>query len=164
MIADQRAWRALPAVVAIAGLALVLGYFALGMPGMDHSGGSMAGMDHDGSAVVELVGVDRFTELATDPAAVVLNVRSPLGPEEIPGTHAALNYVNVLGWEEFPDDVATPVLLYCNNGRFATYAAQTLQRRGYTSVTILEGGLSAWKGAGRPTVIRPPVEDDETEG
>ena len=40
-------------------------------------------------------------------------------------------------------------ILYCAGGARSALAVVTLQRLGYTDVAHLEGGLTAWTGAGR---------------
>ena len=47
---------------------------------------------------------------------------------------------------------ATPVALYDADGALARLAAPTLGAMGYTDVRVLDGGLGAWRAAGRPLV------------
>lgn len=47
-----------------------------------------------------------------------------------------------------------PVLLVCRGGKRATQAANTLERRGFKNVNVLEGGFEAWKTAGLPTHVQ----------
>lgn len=42
------------------------------------------------------------------------------------------------------------ILLYCAAGQRSALAAVSLQTLGYANVAHLEGGLRAWKAAGRP--------------
>ena len=44
------------------------------------------------------------------------------------------------------------VIVYCNTGARATLAALTMKNMGYESAANLDGGLTAWKEAGLPTV------------
>jgi rhodanese-related sulfurtransferase len=44
--------------------------------------------------------------------------------------------------------LATPIVLYDDDGRVAAPAEKTLSAMGYTDVRVLEGGLQAWKAAG----------------
>lgn len=46
------------------------------------------------------------------------------------------------------------LVLYCRSGRTSATAAQSLLRHGYTNVVDLEGGMTAWRAAGRPLVIQ----------
>ncbi len=47
---------------------------------------------------------------------------------------------------------ATPLAIYDDDGRLAALATPTLSAMGFTDVRVLEGGLGAWRAAGRRTV------------
>lgn len=47
-----------------------------------------------------------------------------------------------------------PVLLVCRSGKRAAQAAETLERLGFQSVNVLQGGFEAWKAAGLPTNVQ----------
>jgi rhodanese-related sulfurtransferase len=48
------------------------------------------------------------------------------------------------------------VILHCASGGRSALAADTLQQMGYQNVAHLDGGLTAWKEAGRPVeTVRP---------
>jgi len=47
---------------------------------------------------------------------------------------------------------ATPIVLIDADGTVADLARPTLAAMGYTDVRVLEGGLAAWRAAGRPLV------------
>jgi rhodanese-related sulfurtransferase len=49
-------------------------------------------------------------------------------------------------------DKSNPLLLVCKSGRRAEQARQTLAGKGFTSLTILPGGMDAWSAAGKPVV------------
>lgn len=135
-------------VMLVVGLVIVVGYFALGMPGMDHgaSGGAgMGAMDASDMAV----GSDDFATRMAEPDAFVVNVHVP-DEGGIPGTDAAIPYDEVDGDARLPDDLATPIRLYCKTGRMSAEAATALMDAGYTDVVHLDGGMDAWMAAGRP--------------
>lgn len=46
--------------------------------------------------------------------------------------------------DEIPKD--RDVFLYCKSGMRSKNAAKLLQKRGYTSMAHLQGGISVWKG------------------
>jgi rhodanese-related sulfurtransferase len=48
-------------------------------------------------------------------------------------------------------DPARPVIVVCHSGARAALAAATLQDMGFSDVSVLEGGLTAWLAAGLPT-------------
>ncbi len=54
-----------------------------------------------------------------------------------------------------------PVCVVSEDGVLASYAARDLQHYGFEDVTVLDGGLCAWKSAGYPTVSDPAVPADE---
>ncbi|HEX6078627.1 MAG TPA: rhodanese-like domain-containing protein, partial [Methylomirabilota bacterium] len=47
-------------------------------------------------------------------------------------------------------DQGRRVLVTCADGVQSTLAAATLRRMGYASARALEGGVAAWRAAGRP--------------
>ncbi len=75
-------------------------------------------------------------------------------PEEYKGGHAA-------GAKNFPLDELEnltakldrekPVYIICETGRRSQLGAEILQKNGFTDITNIEGGTSAWRGAGFET-------------
>ena len=53
--------------------------------------------------------------------------------------------------EKLVPDPATPVVLYCGGGFRSALAGESLQRMGYSNVSSMWGGWSAWKESGSPT-------------
>ena len=47
-------------------------------------------------------------------------------------------------------DPATPITLVCRTDRRAKLAREQLTERNFTDLTILEGGIEAWRAAGKP--------------
>jgi rhodanese-related sulfurtransferase len=47
-------------------------------------------------------------------------------------------------------DVATPITLICKSGRRAEQARQQLAARNFTHLSVLQGGIDAWRSAGKP--------------
>lgn len=54
-----------------------------------------------------------------------------------------------------------PVCVVSEDGALASFAARDLVQFGFEDVTVLEGGLAAWKAAGHPTVSDPAVPANE---
>jgi thioredoxin 1 len=48
-------------------------------------------------------------------------------------------------------DKAKPVMVYCHSGRRSDIAARKLAEQGFTEIYDLQGGISGWKSAGKPT-------------
>ena len=59
-------------------------------------------------------------------------------------------------------DRDAPIVVYCAGGVRSLFAARSLRELGYTNVTSLAGGFTAWKRAGlpweMPAVLRPDQE------
>lgn len=126
-------------------LVVVVGYFVLGMPGMDHGGSDMAGMEMTDMAV----GVEEFERRMADPDAFVVNVHVP-DEGSIASTDATIPSDRVVGDDRLPEDLSMPILVYCQTGRMSADAATALMDAGYRDVVYLDGGMDAWQAAGRP--------------
>lgn len=141
------------AIVAL--VLVVVGYFALGMPGMNHAAttagttdGGMAGMNH-GGALYETLSVSEFEARAASPTAIVVNVHTPYDGEII-GTDLFIPYGQVVGDASIPGDKDAQLLLYCRTGTMSDTAARSLVEAGYRRVAHLEGGMVEWAASGRP--------------
>lgn len=53
-------------------------------------------------------------------------------------------------YHQEPFDRSKRIILHCASGGRSALAAQTLQTMGYTDVAHLDGGINAWKEAGKP--------------
>lgn len=140
---------------ALAVIAIVV-YFAMGMPGMDHSAGaSTPGMDM-GSASLEHQVVDpgEFAAALDDPDAFVVNVHVPY-EGEIEGTNLLIPF-NSLDASLLPSDRSTQLLVYCMSGNMSASAVTELIAFGYTKVIELDGGMQAWRASGRPLTNSMP--------
>lgn len=129
----------------IAGVIGVVGYFVLGMPGMDHSApGAMGAMDH--AADVATLTPEEFATALREPSAFLVNVHVPV-EGSIEGTDAFMPY-DAVNPSLLPDDKDAPVLLYCETGRMSEEAAAAVLAAGYGDVRHLAGGTDAWSDAG----------------
>ena len=96
------------------------------------------------------VAADRLADAPTDHAPLLVDVRAPgeykqkriHGSRHIPLTHLAQRA------KELPAD--RPLLVYCAGGYRSSIAASLLQREGFTSVSEIAGGISAWDAAKLP--------------
>jgi rhodanese-related sulfurtransferase len=57
--------------------------------------------------------------------------------------------------EQHVPDPAAAIVLYCGGGNRSALAADALQNMGYTNVSSMSGGFSAWKKAGLPIAAAP---------
>jgi len=85
----------------------------------------------------------------------LLNVKTPyIG--EIAGTDLYIPYTDVKQRAaELPSDKAAPIVVYCRSGNESAVAAQSLVDLGYTDITNLDGGMTAWVGSGGDLVQLP---------
>ena len=132
-----------------------MAYFALGMPGMDHSGSedmSMSAADHR-AMIYTQADPASFEALLSNPDAMLINVHVPYAGE-IAGTARFIAFDTIASDPRLPLDKATPILLYCEIGNMSSIAAAALTNGGYTNVTELTGGMRAWQTSGRTIVAR----------
>ncbi|MFN0027087.1 MAG: rhodanese-like domain-containing protein [Acidimicrobiales bacterium] len=150
---NLRASRRSKLVVLGFGLAVAITlYFAIAMPGMDHSTStnSLSSTRHNTEATPlgwVRQGVADFGRTVRDDAYLVINVHTP-HQGSITGTDAAVPYTDILSNSSLPADRGAPIALYCRSGSMSTIAARTLADAGYTDVVELEGGMNAWQQAG----------------
>jgi len=79
----------------------------------------------------------------------VFDVRSPEEYLDEHITGAASNPVLAFDAESFPKD--RPLAVYCGSSGRSGQAAEMLLAAGYGQVSVLKGGLAAWKQAGFAT-------------
>jgi rhodanese-related sulfurtransferase len=119
---------------------------------MKHSAGFLKIVDDAKTRVRELNVAETRAHLATNPQALLVDVRED---NEWARGHAA--GAQHLGRgiierdiEERVPDHAAELILYCGGGYRSALAADNLQRMGYTSVYSMAGGWKAWQEAGAP--------------
>jgi len=112
-------------------------------------------------AEIETISLDRAQSFLSDPNVVFVDIRDVRELEReghIPNAFHAPR-----GMLEFWVDPDSPyykpifgegknLILYCASAWRSALATQTLQKMGVPKVCHLEGGFSAWKKAGLPTV------------
>ena len=99
------------------------------------------------------VTIDEASSLiASDPALVVLDVRTPKEFDE--GHIAGAINVDFLA-DDFAQRVAeldtgAHYLLHCKSGKRSTGALEVMEKEGFTNIAHMNGGFDAWKAAGQP--------------
>lgn len=92
--------------------------------------------------------------------AVVVDIRDAAEIEEHGSIPGSIHIPR--GMLEFRADTTSPyhldpldpgkrLILHCASGGRSALAARTLQQMGYERVAHLDGGINAWKEAGKPT-------------
>lgn len=153
----QRAMEGRSATPLVVGMVLlvlaVIAYFALGMPGMDHSASNTdLGMPgHTGHRVVD---AGAFEAALLGPATVTVNVHVPSRDIGIDGTDLVMPF-DQLDTARLPADWTTPIAVYCRSGAMSAIAAHQLVELGYTDVIELDGGTDAWTASGRAMTSSP---------
>lgn len=103
--------------------------------------------------------------LRSRPNAVVLDVREPdeYGQGAIPGAiHIPRGQLESQIENRVPDKTV-PVVIHCASGIRSAFAAETLEKLGYTDVVSVAGGFNTWKDEGRdwrvPQTLTPIQRD-----
>jgi len=97
---------------------------------------------------------NEFATTISDESVVVLDVRTP---GEFAAGHIS-NSINIdVETGEFANQVANldktkTYAVYCQSGRRSAIAASQMAKLGFTSLYNLNGGISAWAGAGQTVV------------
>ena len=137
-------------------VAATIAYFALGMPGMDHSPTTsmddMVMNESTDQSPARRVDADQFEEVVGLPETVVLNVHVPAAGE-IEGTDLFMAFDDI-DPALLPSDRNTPVAVYCKSGSMSAIAVARLAQAGYTDIVELEGGMGAWVASGRSLIAR----------
>jgi len=105
---------------------------------------------------VVLVDVREPGELAVQ-GAVAGAVHAPRGMLEFYADPTSPYYRSEL-------DPSARTIVYCASGSRSALAGDLLGRLGYADVASLDGGLKAWKAAGRPVVAAQRTDQDRGQG
>lgn len=110
---------------------------------------------------VENLTVDQTVAELEQGNAILVDLREPGEREEhgiIPGAvHAPRGMLEfwadpTSAYHRAEFDPAIRIILHCASGGRSALAADTLQQMGYARVAHLDGGLNAWKTAGKPVI------------
>lgn len=100
---------------------------------------------------IQVLTIAQFEKMATKKKSQILDVRTP---EEVAEGHLAdATTINFLS-PDFTSQVAGlnkkgTYLLYCRSGARTRKAADAMRKMGFKHVYMLEGGITAWKEAGK---------------
>ena len=101
---------------------------------------------------IQVLSIAQFEKLAAKKKSKIIDVRTP--EEVVEGHLVGATTVNFLG-DNFASEVQElnknkTYLLYCRSGSRTRKAADAMQKMGFKHVYMLEGGITAWKEAGKP--------------
>lgn len=102
---------------------------------------------------IQVLSIAQFEKMSQKKKNLVVDVRTP---EEVAEGHlTGVVNINFLG-DGFAEEInkldkKKTYLLYCRSGSRTRKAADLMQKSGFKHVFMLEGGITAWKEAGKPT-------------
>ena len=86
---------------------------------------------------------------------LLVNVHIPYGGE-LPQTDLFVPYNKIEeNLSKFPKDMGAKIVLYCRSGPMSAAAARELVKLGFTNVSDLTGGMSAWEKQGYELIRKP---------
>ncbi len=100
---------------------------------------------------IQVLSIPQFEKMAAKKKSKIIDVRTP---EEVAEGHLAdATTINFLS-PDFASQVIglnkkRTYLLYCRSGSRTRKAADAMQKMGFKHVYMLEGGINAWKEAGK---------------
>lgn len=112
----------------------------------------------EAKAEIENLTVDQ-TAAEVEGGATLIDIREPAELEKtgrIPGAvHAPRGMIEFYADESLPYhrpefDKSKRIILHCASGGRSALAAKTLRDMGYERVAHLDGGIKAWREAGKP--------------
>jgi len=95
-----------------------------------------------------------LSEMLASKDFFLVNVHVPY-TAEIPGTDALISYLDTearIG--DYPHDKESKIVVYCMTSRMSGIAVRRLLKDGFKNVSMLDGGMTAWKAAGFKLVNR----------
>ena len=105
-------------------------------------------------------------EQASDTTLIHVGLSAEFAQGHVPGSSWVPRSWLELRIEDTTPDRSTPIIVTCSgpNSRQAVFAAATLLDLGYTDVSALDGGITAWRDSSRPVekgltgVMYPPSD------
>jgi rhodanese-related sulfurtransferase len=95
-----------------------------------------------------------LTEMLQAKDFFLVNVHVPYAGE-IPKTDAFISYEDTAARVgEYPRDKGARIVLYCLGNRMSRAAVGDLLKMGFRNVSVLEGGMDAWREAGFSLIHR----------
>lgn len=119
-----------------------------------HSPGFLKIVQEARANIAECSVVELKDKLASDPKAVLIDVReeSEFAAGHVPNAvHLSKGILERDIESRYPDS-NTEIYLLCGGGYRSALAADSLRKMGYLQVTSVDGGWKAWTDAGYPTV------------
>jgi rhodanese-related sulfurtransferase len=103
-------------------------------------------------------------QAAQTPVTIFVDTSQDFAQGHVPGARWIPRGALELQIGALAPSTETPIAVTCNRGQQSLLAAATLKALGYPHVSVLEGGMAAWRQAGLPVetglsgVMRPPTD------
>lgn len=120
---------------------------------VQHSAAFIALVDDAKSRVKEVSVMETLERLATNPKAVLIDVREDnewQAGHATPAMHLGKGIIE-RDIEAAVPDYGAELILYCGGGFRSALAGDALQKMGYSNVASMAGGWRSWKVVGAPT-------------
>ena len=132
------------------GLSFLMTLFVMGFMGnLTSDGWSME------KKTYENVSVDQFVKMMNEKDFLLINVHIPY-QGEIARTDLLIPFYSIDQFKrELPANKDSKIAVYCLSGPMGDIAAEKLLAMGYTEVIHFQGGMRAWKRAGKQLLYRP---------
>lgn len=105
---------------------------------------------------IRLLEASEFADfMESNPDVAVINVHIPY-QGHIAGTDAFVDFTQILDYDNLPNNLDDPVIVYCRSGNMSAQSASDLAAAGYTNVIDLNGGMNAWEASGRELLTDGP--------
>jgi rhodanese-related sulfurtransferase len=101
---------------------------------------------------IQVISIAQFEKMSSKKKNMVIDVRTPeeVAEGHLPGS-LTFNFLGANFGEEIQKlNKKKTYLLYCRSGSRTRKAADLMQKSGFKHVYMLEGGITAWKEAGKP--------------
>ena len=121
----------------------------------------------DAKALTREISVQELEEARSataDSAVIFVDTSGDFAQGHVPGARWVSRSWLELQISALAPDKATPVTVTCRDGQNSVFAAATLRGLGYADVTVLAGGMNAWRAAGLAVetglsgVMSPPTD------
>ena len=103
-----------------------------------------------GNKGINMVAAVTAQSLVKDPKVTIIDVRTPQEYKDGHLKRAKLIPVSEIGSRigEISSLKDSEILVYCRSGHRSSIAARILKKAGFTRISNMQGGISAWQGAG----------------
>ncbi|RJQ26517.1 DUF1573 domain-containing protein [Candidatus Parcubacteria bacterium] len=109
--------------------------------------------------VVKVISAQEFAKLVKTKNTFLLDVHTP-EQTHIPDTDAFIPFDKIKeNTDKLPQDLSTPILIYCRSGGMSQQASKEIASLGYTNIYELEGGSDVYKESNVNVSLTPNTKN-----